>query len=243
MNISWCFDDLSSPLGRAYASDLSAYLIGRSYIERGGVGLSLRELAAHEAGHTTVMYLLGCRLMSAEIFEKVGGVVRLAEDDELRAGWGFFNLPMLAKSMQVLASGYVGERLLHAPMTFSSGHELGLMLYQAQIIGLHHGITATAAVRATFNECERVLVKHKGVAMEIANQLMSRGQLNAQEITAMFSGVELVGEDDWLALAKAGGGQPHPEIEQMLRFASLVADAGWRTYAEIFPDATGESKF
>lgn len=233
----FCFDDLTNPVGRAYARDLAAYLFGRERIERAGVRPSPKEIAAHEAGHAVVMHTLGCRTISAEINSSFGGVVTLADDDELRASWAFSDLALLTKAMQVLASGYVGERVLHAPVTFSSGHELGLMLYLGQIIGLHHGITATAAVLATINECEDVLTKNKGQGLALAGLLLERGRLNEQEIKDVLAGVERREPESWLTLANSGGGRRHPDIEQMLRFANLVAGCGWQTYSECYGES------
>lgn len=231
-----CFDDLTNPMARAYCRDLAAYLMGRAVFD-GGLVLhdTLKLSAAHEAGHAVIATALGSRIESAAICECGAGMVAPADGDELGQGYEFSNLPRLAKTMCVLAAGYVGEQLLHGPVEFAAPHEMGVVLYQAQIIGTHHGITATAAIRATLNFCGNILTRKKAVAMALVDALEARHYLTGVEVGAILAGVERCGVDDWLSLARQGGGPEHPKVERMLRFANIVSQAGHQAYAECYP--------
>jgi hypothetical protein len=234
-NERWSFDTLKNSAGRAYARDISAYLAGRAFFNAHPMEYDPAAVAAHEVGHALVLTCYGHAVTGVHLGEH-GGRVTLAENDPLMKGCDGPNQQVMISHMLAMASGYIGDLVVARSSPdralFGAAHELGPLLYEAQVFETAFSVPAHHAVRATFNECERLILREKATASQLARRLEQRGHLDAVEVSDGLKHADRATFDTWLALARAGGGQAHGELEDMLRFAALLANVGQRMYME-----------
>lgn len=242
------FNFLVSPMAKAYAGDVAAFVVGRS-AWFGHKRDPVRSLAAHEAGHAIVMPL--CGYVPKEVRIDCGGE-RWEWAGYCDNGWrdsGFsgerlmdslpvvlgFLVPALAGTVADIldrerASDGPDERGRVLGACLLGAHEIGLSVYLCHYIEMQFGLSAVTALRATVALCASAVADHEPQYAELVGTLVSKRHIGQDTLASLLNPLF---KDDltkrWLEHAQ----QPQAtfiELERFVVFGGFLARAAAETY-------------
>lgn len=228
------YEHLTSPVAKAFAGDIAAYIEGKTFLEHRSEARkkNRQRTISHEIGHAILLSASGC------VVEKVVVSMRDAFAGCLvtsRPFVDFSDVSATVNYLVLIASGYVGESVISPNKVAAMGasHELGVVIYLSQFIEVHHGIPALNTMRAVLAVCEEAIALNSETVRTLTDAFKTRDCLEVCDLSEILAGVKHIDPyNRWLDLLQQGKKPTagHAALEQFLIFGWNVARAAQQTY-------------